>query len=136
MTTTTTKLYAHRKLDIVAPATYWYALGFQPCEAGEGEDVGTVSYHRVGSLDDVLILGIAKTEAHDEKVLVWALEEVQRRKEAQTTATAIAREAEGLQALAKSIRETTDNAFLSRLFGHLSEKTRYAIQQQLKRKPL
>jgi hypothetical protein len=131
-----TTLYAHHNLDITAPAPYWRALGFQPLDQHDPDATGTVSYHRAGSIDDVLILGMAKTGAHDERVLVWAMEEVQRRSEEASRSTAIAQEANGLKALAESIRQTTDEQFLARLLGKVSEKTAYAIRAQLRQNPL
>jgi hypothetical protein len=127
--TTTTETYRHDGLDIVAPRTYWSALGYSVFTTG---NVGTGPHNG----EELLILGIAATGAHDEKAVAWAIAEKQRRIEKQTESTALAREADGLKALAESIRQNSNEEFLTKLFGRLTDKTRYAIKAQLRDRPL
>jgi hypothetical protein len=129
-------LYTHYSLEITAAGPYWHALGFQPIDPVDPAEKGTVAYHRVGSIDGILILGIAKTGAHDERALIWALEEVHRRSEENGRTAAIAQEARAIDKLAESIRQVTDEQLLARLFGKVSEKTAYAIKAQLRQNPL
>ncbi len=128
-TTTTAELYEHEELNIVAPKAYWLSLGYNVYTSGK---VGGGPYHE----EELLVLGIAATGAKDERAVAWALAERQRRAEEQTRSTAQAREADGLMALAQSIRQSSNEEFLKKLFGNLTEKTQYAIKAQLRDKPL
>jgi hypothetical protein len=66
--------------------------------------------------------------------LACASAEKARRDEAKTAATAEARDADAIKRLAKSIRDSADQAMLNRIMAGLNERTRYAVKAQLKGK--
>jgi hypothetical protein len=76
--------------------------------------------------------GRRQTGSDDWQALAWAVAEHDRRKEAKTAATAQAREAEGLKSLANALRDAGDSTVLDRVLSRLSERTQYAVKQQLK----
>ena len=82
--------------------------------------------------DGMIYAGRNATGTDDWHAVAWAVTEMNRHKEAMTAATAEARHAESIKELAASIRGSADQAMLDRILAGLSERTQYAVKQQLK----
>jgi hypothetical protein len=124
------RILRHPKFDVAAPESYWTAANWTVYS--NTETVGPRAWSNSTEADELIALGIAATGKHDESVLVWVMAETQRRKEEQTRVTALAREAEGLKALATSLATVSDQSVLDRILSRLSERTQYAVRAQLK----
>ncbi len=118
-------LIRHRSLPISAPRAYWVALGWQTYS--NSDQAGN---HPVFNMDGLLAMAAA-TGHQGEEALAWAVGEHQRQVEEKTRATAVAREAEAISALAQSLRSEADTAVLERIMSRLSEPTRWAVRKQL-----
>jgi hypothetical protein len=135
MTTTTTtnddELYIYEPLNIRAPKPYWQAFHAE-CFADK-----TVRLAHSFDAEELLVLGIHETGGGTgDEVVAWAIHEAQRRMEKRTASTAQAREAVAIQSLAAAISHANDQDILRKILVRVSEKTRYAINQQLKGNPL
>lgn len=123
------KLYRHPSLPVSAPEPYWTALRFT-CYSNTDE-VGNSHIGNYQEVAQAIMRGIEATGSNDHRALAWAMGELQRASEERTRATALAREAEGLQSLAKAIRESGEQQALERIIGRLTERTQYAVRKQL-----
>jgi len=120
----------HPHFEITAQVEYWSALGFEISTDYETKDK-RLSAHSIASseFDELLILALA--EGHtDARAVAWAIGEKQRRREEKTRVTAMAREAEGLSALAAAIREETRGTAIDSVLSSLTERTRWAVRKQ------
>lgn len=127
------RIIRHRTLPISAPESFWRALGWTVYAEREGSEINDIAGDRAFShrIDEMLALAIVQTGANDERCLAWAIAESQRRTEEQTRSTALAREAESLGKLAEAIKTESESSLLSRIMGRLTEKTQWALRQQL-----
>ena len=128
----------HPELDITAPAPYWRALAvvtgaYRVQHRDNGEDYLYVDRIGAPRTEILLLQGIEHTQSHDQRVIVWALDELQRRREEDRRVSASAGESDAIQALAKALASERDGAFLERLLPHLTERTRFAVRAQLKK---
>ena len=87
-------LYLHPTLNITAPAPYWKALG---AEVYNNTDVVQLPYDR--DIDQAILIGLEETSANDHRPLVWAMQEIQRRREARDQTAALGRLAEALHTI-------------------------------------
>lgn len=117
-------------LGISAPRHIWTMLGYY---AVTNNGILELRPNSFSSNADSLIVR-AKAEGHTgETAIAWALGEQTRQAEERTRSTAMAREAEALGRLAAAIRDGGEEAALERIIGRLSERTQYAVRQQLKK---
>lgn len=117
------KHYAHPTLPIEAPREYWAMLGYTVYtddSVGGGPHDG----------NELLALALANGRSQEEAI-AWALAERQRRKEAAEMASAMRQEGAGLTQLAEAIQSTSEDEFIRKLLGRLTERTQYAVRQQL-----
>jgi hypothetical protein len=120
------------RCGVTGPISLWRAIGYQYTPT-ENEAIASHWVNGdVATLDALVYEGRRVTGADDWRALAWAAAEVQRRQEVRTANTAQAREADGLRELAAAIRQTGDESVLDRVLGCLSERTQYAVKQQLK----
>jgi hypothetical protein len=124
-TETETKPYRHRTLPIEASATAWGAAGFQVYSNSDVVSAGP------RDMDEMLVIGLAATSEQNDLVIAWALTERQRRRELATAAEATHAEARAIAELATAIRSSTEKEFLDRLLSRLTERTQYAVKQQI-----
>ena len=125
--TTTTTMYKHQKIPgLTADAATWQAAGFTTYSNSDLVNAGPHGF------DAFLVLGIDATGSRDAKAICWAMREKQRREEEKTRSTAIAREAEAISALAQAINSASEDRILEGIMSRLSERTRYAVLQQLR----
>jgi hypothetical protein len=120
------------RCGVTGPKSLWTALGY---EYTPTEDQACCAHWidgGVAALDAMVYEGRRQTGSDDWQALAWAVAEHERRKASKTAATAQAREAEGLQALAKSLQQAGDESVLDRVLSKLSERTQYAVRAQLK----
>lgn len=119
----------HDQTGISAPQMTWGTLGATVGTYADG------SLHVSGlphGTEELLVIAIHETQSRDERAIAWALAERQRRREEQTRSTALAREAEAIGQLAAALRTANDQSVLDRILSHLSERTQYAVRQQLR----
>ena len=120
------------RCGVTGPSNLWSAIGYQ-YTTGDGEQMRSASgFESVESLDALVYEGRRQTGRDDWQALAWAAAEHQRRREACTASAAQAREAEGLKELAAALRTAGDETVLDRVLSRLSERTQYAVRQQLK----
>ena len=112
-----------------APVALWSAMGYRT--GTPDHETWWLSDDQPG-LNALVYAGRAATGADDWRAVAWAGAEKSRRDEAKTAATALARQAESISQLAESIRTSADKSMLDRILAGLSERTRYAVKQQLK----
>jgi hypothetical protein len=117
------------RCGVTGPTELWKAVGYEVYTADS--DTWEVR-ERYDGRDALVYEGRRVTGCDDWRALAWAAAEEQRRSEARTSATALAREAEGIQALAKSLSQISDQSVLERIISRLSERTQYAVRSQLK----
>jgi len=118
---------------ITAPRHLWIALNYEVSQNAAGE---TEVYRGPYKGEADLYAARLATGADDWRALAWLAQENARRAEEKTRVTAQAREAEALGALAAAIKGSANEEVLSRILGRLSERTQYAVRQQLKGNPL
>lgn len=118
-------MHRHKTLAITAPESHWKALGYQVYTDG------TAGFYGEGA-EELLVLGLDATGAHDERVIAWALAERQRRREERDRTAAAAAEAQAIAKLADAIRSDGDEAVLQRILSRLTERTQHAVRQQLR----
>lgn len=128
-TTTTEEIITH--LGVSAPINLWAMLGYY---ATDCDGITELRSHSGSTPDPLVIRGkaAAHSGADGEAVIAWALGEQTRQREETTRSCAISREAEAIQALAKSIRQSEETSILEKIMSRLSERTQYAVRQQLK----
>jgi hypothetical protein len=124
MTTTTTRTLSHPRIPLSAPEWAWRAAGY--ATHNNSDEVGMGPYGAEALMLQALGRGLAGVEA-----LAWVVTELARAGEERTRVTAQAREAEALTALAQAIRESGEADVLGRILERVSERTQYAIRQQL-----
>lgn len=125
-TTTTTDMYHHYELAVSAPKPFWRLLGYQTYS--NTSEVGA-GWHAADCLLAIAVgRGLSGPEA-----LTWAAEEHQRRAEERTRSTAMAREADAVQALAVAIQGINEEQMIETILAKLTERTQYAVRQQLGR---
>jgi len=124
---TTERIATH--CGVTGPTELWAAIGYEVFTADH--ETWTVR-PRYDGRDALVYEGRRVTGRDDWAALAWAAAEEQRRREACTASTAHAREAEGLKELAGAIRQAGDASVLDRILGRLSERTQYAVKQQLR----
>lgn len=116
------------KLGVEASREFWTAMGWS---------IGTVNgveqptyrnhYH---NYDQTLAIAIGNG-LDGEAAIAWAASEDQRRAEAMTASTAMARNADALKALADSLRTQADQSVVEKIMRHLTEPTQWALRKQL-----
>lgn len=117
---------------LAASENAWKSIGYSVVGNPQDWPENEVRPDRQSSIpSEIVCLGIGLHGLTD-AALYWAACEWQRRKEEQTRSTAIAREAESIGALAKSLCSEADKSVLDRIITKLSERTQYAVRQQLK----
>lgn len=94
-TSSPTQLYRHPTLDIAANKSYWHALGYTTYSNTDVVSRGTFSDEK----DACLVIGLEETQANDHRPIVWAMKELQRRKEAKDQNTAVAQLATALHTI-------------------------------------
>lgn len=122
------RILQHPNVPLSAPAWAWKAAGYEVYS--NSDEVRRSSHYGIG--DDLLLTSVAGQGLDGAKALAWASTEHQRQKEERTKVTAQAREAEAIGALAEAIKGSSEEATLERILGRLTERTRYAVQAQLR----
>lgn len=112
---------------ITAPLALWSANHFEIAWKGEP----ATEYVSGGPHNHQAELAAARlgAGADDWRALAWLRTETDRRHEEMTRATGIARLAEALT----KISQTGKESVLNELIGQLTERTQYAVRQQLRR---
>lgn len=117
------------RCGVTGPIELWKAIGYETTTPDH------MTWHvreQYPGRDALVYEGRRVTGCDDWRALAWAAAEEQRRREACTASTAQAREADGLAALAKALRDAGDATVLEKILGRLSERTQYAVRAQLK----
>lgn len=117
-------IYKHPSLPISAPAQWWRSAGYTVYS--NSDTVGGGPYH----FEEFLILALAAGKA-DQDAIAWAIAERQRRSEQSAMTAAVASEASAIAALAGAINSSGESEITDRILSRVSERTRYAIKQQL-----
>lgn len=119
----------YQELGIEASKASWEALGLTVYTDG------TLGHGTRWPQDvhGVLLQAVHETGARDERAVAWALGELQRQAETDNQSRAQFAEADALKALAAALREMGDENALQSILGRLSERTQYAVRQQLRR---
>jgi hypothetical protein len=116
------------RCGVTGPVEIWRSIGYEVTTDGVTWSVS----ERYDGRDALVYEGRRVTGRDDWHALAWAAAEEQRRHEACTASTAQAREADALRELAASIRSAGDETVLGRVLSRLSERTQYAVRQQLR----
>jgi len=117
-------LYHHPNLPITAEAHYWQTLGYSVYT--DSDRVGAGPHDGTELL--ILALGTGKV---GRDAITWALAERRRRCEEDSRSSAISAEGAGLAKLAAALRDASEEDVLRKLLGRLTERTQYAVRQQL-----
>lgn len=125
----------HPKLNVWADREVWTATRqFYITKSGDGGTVSDRGSTNSEDMNPLLVIGMQVLEdPKPNEVVVWAMQEQQRRREERTRATAHAKEAEAINNLADAIRGASEDDVLARILGKVSERTRCAVLQQLKK---
>lgn len=115
--------------ELNATATAWEAAGYIVRDNGEAS-IDSFSGRPVCPRE-IICLGIGRHGMTDQ-ALYWAAEEYRRRVEESLRTSALNRDAEALSALATAIRGSAESQVAERIIGALTERTQYAVRQQLK----
>lgn len=122
------KLATHPATGITATTTVWYAFRASITT----HDDHLEAYNLPHGSEELLVLGMNATGDTGEKAIAWAMTERNRREEAKTIATAIAREGEAIATLARAISSSSEEGFIERLLPRLTENLRFAVKAQLR----
>jgi hypothetical protein len=125
------RIITYTPLGIRATEATWRAAGVRPYSNTDEIDARNLDSFRY--LEELLMLAVHATGTRDDAAVAWAVAERNRREEERTRSTAHAREAEAITKLASAIRDSGEDSTLERIIGRLSERTQYAVRQQLKR---
>ena len=134
----------HPEIELTAPIEHWRALEAQLPYAPHVQlkHVGTPAHPDVildgewelyidqrhgKTATGHLLQGIFHTHSHDERVIMWVLDDLQRRKEETRRVDAMVKQAEAMQALAKAIQGKDQQAFLPQL----AEFVRATVREEL-----
>lgn len=126
----------HPELDLSAPAEYWHAFG-DVCGgayavSGTGDEAYLhVNVMRSSGVTAVLLQGIDHTGTHDEHAIVWAIGELQRRREERARNDARLKEAEALLKVAEALGRSGEHRVLEDLLARLTLRTRTAVEEEL-----
>lgn len=124
------RLVRHPTIPVEAPAYVWKAAGFTVYE--NSDTVGQPSgYDSSTDISPLIVVGMQKHPGDGAAAVTWAIEERQRIREEKTRATAQAREADAVNKLAAAIKQSTGETVLHELLSRLTERTQYAVRQQL-----
>lgn len=127
-----TNTYSNKNFPgLMASENAWRAVGFHIVGNPKDWPGDEAKYSRHDMPYEVVHLAIG-IHGPTDAALYWAAQEIQRRREETTRACAISREAESLRELAGAIRGSSESALLEKILGRVTEKTRFAIQQQLR----
>lgn len=124
------------EIGLAASAPYWrglaaavpHAVKVGRNTAGDWLEIDSI---RGGETTGILLLGIEATSAHDHRAIVWALAEIQRRKEEAGRHDAAMAEARAMHELAEAIAKSGEEDVLARLLPKLTERTQSAVRSQL-----
>jgi hypothetical protein len=125
------RILKHPTLPISAAAELWSAMGWTTY--ANTDTVGGRSWDGGGinGINSYLARGIVATGANDERVIAWAVAEQSRHDEAKSAASAVRAEAEAITKLADALKSESERATISRIMSRLTERTQYALRQQL-----
>jgi len=127
MTTTTTTI-THEGTQITASEASWRALGFQLLLDGNSDRLMLgAGPHGIEAL---LYFGIQQAGTRDERAVIAAIVERDRRAEERTKATAQARLAESLGALAREFHAETAEQLVARLPDKIRPYVAKIMQQR------
>lgn len=116
----------HHAVNAVdASEAAWKAAGAYTALSGE-EKVACGPH----GFEALLHLALHEGKTGDDAV-AWAMAEDRRRKEADSLHYALRAQAEATEKLAAAIRQSGQDEALKAIMGRLSEKTQYAVRQQL-----
>lgn len=118
----------HPIIPVEAPAYVWKSAGFTVYE--NSDTVGQPAGYDT-DINPLIVVGMQKHPGDGTAAVVWAIEERQRIREEKTRATAQAREADAISKLSAAIKESTGETVLRELLSRLTERTQYAVRQQL-----
>lgn len=129
----TNRMITYTALAIVASEAAWSAAGAEVYSNRDTIDRGQLlrRYGNGVDMHEVLFLAVHVTGRRDDYAVAWAIAERQRRLEGSHQNAVISGEAGALRELAQAIAGTTESAVLERILGRLSERTQYAVRQQL-----
>lgn len=120
-------LYSHPTLPLTARAHAWKAAGYAIYD--NSQEVG-VSSSPMG-MHELLAQGLLEHPENGEAAIRWAVNEHQRRQEESSRNRAQFCEARAIEKLAAALNASVESEVLQRILGRLTEKTQYAVRQQL-----
>lgn len=122
------KILKHDITGVEAPAALWEAAGWRVYYNTE-----IITRWPDSDMKRALPLAVIETGGTGPEALAWAIKEVSRQSEERTRVTAINREAKAIRELASALRGAEESKVLEQIMGRLTERTQYAVRQQLKR---
>jgi hypothetical protein len=114
----------HPRLNVTASRTAWISAGYT---VYTDDTLGSGPH----GMDELIFLGTQSGQSGD-GAIAWAITEHQRRIECERRDNAEAANARAVKDLADAIRHSSEADALQRILGRLSEKTQYAVRQQLR----
>ena len=125
------EILTHPRFAVSADAEIWKALGWSVCTDMDGAAYVSGSTSTYGADYNALLATAVADGKTGTDALAWVATEHNRRSEARTAATALARQAEAIQSLANALRTEKDASVLQKIMHNLTEPTQWAIRKQL-----
>jgi len=116
------------KLGIEASREFWAAMGWSFTFVNDVEYPAYRSH--IHNAEQTLAIAVGNGLT-GEAAIAWAAAEDQRRSEAMTASTAMARNADAIKALADALRGQADQSVVEKIMRHLTEPTQRALRKQL-----
>jgi hypothetical protein len=114
----------HSTLNVTAPEAFWRAAGVTVYSNTDAITEGQTP-HR---FESYLVRGIVETQSHDERALIWAMNEIKRETEERARVAAIGNATNAVSALAVALQRQCEGEEMQ-LLRQLPESTKTAIRQ-------
>lgn len=125
-------------LGVTAPLNLWRLLGYKKAAYPTKEPLEAVTpftHHdkpATDALNELVIIGKNISKSTGEAAIACALVERRLRLEERNRNDVARKEAQAVKELANAIKGASEREMVSSILNSLSEKTRYAVLQQLK----
>jgi hypothetical protein len=125
-----TRELKHRTLPITAPESIWKSMGWRSWS--DSSEVGQRDFDTGGTNGIDVYLGMAVSKGMIGAAAIgWAVEESNRRNDISRQVAAQSSEAAAIASLAAALQAGTTSSVVRDVLGRLSERTQYAVRQQL-----
>jgi hypothetical protein len=123
------RMIRHKTLPVEAPEEFWIAMKWSVYS--NVDTAGGRAFDNSGEADKLLAIAVTKG-MHGADALAYAVEEIDRQHEVSALTRAMRTDSSAVSKLADAMKTEAEETVLSRIMSRLSERTQYAIRQQLK----